>query len=139
MTLPPMPPGTGPAPGVAVPPGSRRNGLGTAALVSGLLALPGAFLVAPGVIFGALAIVCGIKGRARVRRGEATNGGQALSGLVLGSVAVLFLVAVVGFGALFYGQNRTQIDELQDCLRTAGADTTAQTTCRSQFETKIGR
>ena len=139
MTLPPMPPGTGPVPGAPGSPASRRNGLGIAALVSGLLALPGAFLVAPGVIFGALAVVLGIKGRARARRGEATNGGQALAGLVLGGVAMLFLVAVVGFGALFYGQNRTQINELQDCLRTAGADTAAQTDCRTQFEGKIGR
>ena len=140
MTLPPMPPGTGRSP-TAVPgaPGGRRNGLGTAALVCGLLALPGAFLVVPGVILGVLAIVLGLQGRARARRGEATNAGQALSGIVLGSVAVLFLVAVVAFGALFYGQNRTQINELQACLRTAGADTSAQADCRTQFEGKIGR
>jgi hypothetical protein len=57
-----------------------RNGMGTAALVLGILS----FLC--GWILGLLAIIFGAIGIARANRGEATNKGMAVAGLILGIV-----------------------------------------------------
>lgn len=115
-----MPPGYGPAPvpypyapptlfGPPVP--APRNGLGTAAMVLGIIgvlstlgsqssersfensaSMVGYFLVP--VTLGVLAVVFGATGQARVRRREATNSGRATSGLVLG-IVTLALCAVL--------------------------------------------
>jgi hypothetical protein len=70
------------------------NGLGTASLVTGIISAIG-FCVAPvALVMGVLAIVFGSIGRARVGRGEATNGGQALAGIICGSAG---LVLAAGF------------------------------------------
>ncbi|MGW7242623.1 DUF4190 domain-containing protein [Streptomyces sp. NPDC054804] len=71
-----------------------NNGLGTAGLVTGILSVVGFCAWPIALVMGVLAIVFGSIGRARVRRGEATNGGQALAGIICGSVG---LVLVVGF------------------------------------------
>ena len=56
-----------------------RNGLGTAALVLGVISLPAAIFIIPAV----LALVFGIVGMRRAGRGEATNHGVALAGAAL--------------------------------------------------------
>ena len=76
----PMPgaqPGWGPQP---------KNGLGTAALVLGILALLGAFIPILGMLSVPLALiglVLGILGFLRVRKGQATNKGAAIAGIIL--------------------------------------------------------
>ena len=78
--------------------GSPQNGLGTAAMVLGIVALVLFFTIIVGVVCGVLAIVFGAIGRGRARRGQATNHGQATAGLVTGTIAVLasvFLFAVL--------------------------------------------
>jgi hypothetical protein len=102
---PPVPyPSNGHAPGYGqpFPPGhqSARNGMGTAALVLGIIGVVLSWTVYPGFILGILAIVFGAIGLGRVRRGEATNRGAARAGLVLGIVALalLMLLVVVGMG-----------------------------------------
>ncbi|MFD7320942.1 DUF4190 domain-containing protein [Streptomyces sp. NPDC059875] len=78
-----------------------RNGLGVAALVVGIVGV--LFAVVPlffwlGTILGVLGLVFGIIGHSRVRKGEATNKGMALSGLVLGAIAVVVsIVALIVF------------------------------------------
>lgn len=67
----------------------RRNGMGTASLVMGILGL---FL---GWIFSLLAIIFGGVGAGRAKRGEATNRGAALWGLWLG---IFGFVAWIGLG-----------------------------------------
>lgn len=67
--------------GGAVPP---RNGLGTAALILGIIAIPGILTVVLGILLGLLALIFGIIGRKRYSRREATNGGAALAGAILG-------------------------------------------------------
>ncbi|MEV7392303.1 DUF4190 domain-containing protein [Streptomyces sp. NPDC091215] len=74
-----------------------NNGLGTASLVTGIISAIGFCLVPVSLVMGVLAIVFGSIGRARVRRGEATNGGQALAGIICGSAG---LVISGGFVAL---------------------------------------
>lgn len=79
------------APQTRVP---ARNGMGTAALVLGILGLLFALLVGfLGLILGILAIVFGSVGMARANRGQASNKTMAGWGLGLG-IASVTLVAV---------------------------------------------
>jgi len=78
-------------------PASPRNGLGTTALVLGIVGVvAGAVVVFFYVAFivGILAIVFGAIGRGRAKRGEATNRKAATWGLSLGIVALV--LSVVG-------------------------------------------
>ena len=76
-----------------------QNGMGTAALVMGLLQF-----VCLGPIGSVLAIVFGAIGIKKANRGEATNGGMAKAGLWLGivgivlSVVAVILMVVLGVG-----------------------------------------
>jgi hypothetical protein len=80
------------------PPAAPRNGFGVTALVLGIvgavlaIACFGAFL---GLPLGIAALVFGIIGLRSVRRGQATNRGQALAGVILGVVAVAVSAAVI--------------------------------------------
>ncbi|MFE3325645.1 DUF4190 domain-containing protein [Streptomyces sp. NPDC059176] len=77
---------------------SSQNGMGTAAMVLGILAVCLCWCYGvPGVVMGVLALIFGIMGRKRYRRGEATNNGQALAGIILGAIgALLGLLFIVG-------------------------------------------
>lgn len=79
------------------PPQQMRNGLGTAALVLGIIGVlcglvPLLFWVAG--VLAVLALVFGFVGIGRARRGQATNRGMAIWGTSLGAVAAV--LAVVG-------------------------------------------
>ncbi len=75
--------------------GGPRNGLGLAGMIVGIVAIP-ATLIYVGIIPSVVALVLGLIGRGRVRRQEATNPGQALTAVILGTVGiVLFVVYVV--------------------------------------------
>lgn len=78
-----------------------RNGLGVTALVLGIVGLLFAiipFLFWLGGILGLLALILGIIGHSRGRKGEATNKGMALTGLILGAlsivVSIIWLIVV---------------------------------------------
>uniref|UniRef100_UPI00215D7A76 DUF4190 domain-containing protein n=1 Tax=Streptomyces sp. WELS2 TaxID=2749435 RepID=UPI00215D7A76 len=87
-------------PGMQAPP---SNGMGTASLVLGILSDIG-FLAWPlALVLGILAIIFGALGRGKAKRGEATNPGVALAGLICGVTGVvlvltLFAVMVAAFG-----------------------------------------
>ncbi|MFJ9854330.1 DUF4190 domain-containing protein [Streptomyces sp. NPDC101150] len=78
-------------------PARPRNGFGTAALVVGIVGALLGVSVVPGIVLGAMAIVFGAVGRARQRRGEATNGGTAVAGIVLGGLALLISGLMITF------------------------------------------
>ncbi|MGC5002683.1 DUF4190 domain-containing protein [Streptomyces sp. NBC_00353] len=88
------------------------NGMGTAAMVLGILAVC-LFCIygIPSLILGALALIFGILGRKRVQRGEATNSGQALAGIIMGSIGMVLGVAIIGF---FIWLFVTHADEFDD-------------------------
>ncbi|MEU2428002.1 DUF4190 domain-containing protein [Streptomyces sp. NPDC007861] len=93
----PQPPAPHPAP--------ARNGLGTAALVLGIIgALSGVipFFFWLAGILGLIGLILGFAARGRVKRGEATNKGVALAGVVLGLVSLALSVvgAVITFKAV---------------------------------------
>ncbi|MGP3632269.1 DUF4352 domain-containing protein [Streptomyces sp. 24-1644] len=84
---------------------SARNGLGTAALVLGIIGtvsglIPFLFWLAG--ILGLIALILGLTGRGRVKRGEATNKGVTTFGAVLGLLALILSVvgAVITFKAV---------------------------------------
>ena len=87
-----------PAYGVPIPGyplAGPRNGMGTAALVCGIVAIPLDLTFYGGVILGILAIIFGGVGLGRAKRGEATNRGAAMAGLILGIVALALLVILI--------------------------------------------
>lgn len=72
------------------------NGLGTAAMVLGIISVVGFCLYGLNIILGILALVFGIIGLGRAKRGEATNRGMALAGVILGSVGIVVGAAILG-------------------------------------------
>ncbi|MFH8518088.1 DUF4190 domain-containing protein [Streptomyces gelaticus] len=102
-------PGYNQAPWGGPPP---ANGMGTAAMVLGILAVC-MFCVygIPSLILGALALIFGILGRKRVQRGEANNSGQALAGIIMGSIGIVFGVAIISFFIWLFA---THAEEFED-------------------------
>ncbi|WP_372349443.1 DUF4190 domain-containing protein [Streptomyces sp. KL116D] len=78
-------------------PAGPANGMGVAALVLGIITAVGFVAWPAAIVTGVLAVVFGVLGRGRVRRGTATNGGQALAGLIcgIGGLILALLLAVV--------------------------------------------
>ncbi|WP_370413176.1 DUF4190 domain-containing protein [Streptomyces fradiae] len=80
-------------------PAVMRNGLGTAALILGIIGtlsgfIPLLFWLAG--ILGVIALILGLVGKGRVKRGEANNKGVAVTGTILGLASlVLSVVGVV--------------------------------------------
>ena len=76
---------------------SYRNGMGTAALVVGVVALVLAVLLIffpIAFVLGILAVIFGFVGIRRADRGEANNRGHALAGLVCGALAFVLAISI---------------------------------------------
>lgn len=86
--------------------------MGTAAMVLGILAIC-MFCVygIPSLILGALALIFGILGRKRAQRGEATNSGQALAGIIMGSIGIVFGVAIISFFIWLFVAHGDDLDD----------------------------
>ncbi|MEU5613335.1 DUF4190 domain-containing protein [Streptomyces sparsogenes] len=79
-------------PGATGMPMQQSNGMGTAALVCGIIGLVCGityFLWVFAVVLGILAIIFGAVGKGKASRGEAGNGGSATAGLVCGIVGMV--------------------------------------------------
>src|ERR1700704_2793700 len=90
-------PGYGQGPGYGAPLTRPRNGFGIAALVLGLLALVLSWTIIGGIVFGITALIFGLRGWARVKRGEATNGGLSVAGVILGLIGLLIAIGLIVF------------------------------------------
>ncbi|MEV6395789.1 DUF4352 domain-containing protein [Streptomyces sp. NPDC051907] len=104
-------------------PQPARNGLGTAALVLGIIGalsglIPLLFWLAG--ILGLLALILGLSGRGRVKRGEAVNKGVATTGAVLGLVSLI--LSVVGVVITFKA-----VDDAVDEVKSSTSSTETQT------------
>ncbi|MFC9117786.1 DUF4190 domain-containing protein [Streptomyces sp. NPDC057092] len=73
------------------------NGLGVAAMVLGIISAAGFCLWPLAIVLGVLAVIFGAIGRGKANRGEATNAGQALAGVICGAVGSALGIA---FGIL---------------------------------------
>ncbi|MFB8777225.1 DUF4190 domain-containing protein [Streptomyces broussonetiae] len=70
------------------------NGMGTAGLVLGIVATVLFCLWPLAFILGLLGVVFGAVGRKKASQGEASNGGQALAGIICGSVGMLLALGM---------------------------------------------
>ncbi|MEU9092696.1 DUF4190 domain-containing protein [Streptomyces sp. NPDC087901] len=88
------------------------NGMGTAAMVLGILAIC-LFCVygIPSLILGILALIFGIIGRKRVGRGEADNAGQALAGIIMGSIGIAIGVIIIGSVIWLFAAHADEFDD----------------------------
>jgi hypothetical protein len=112
-----------------------RNGLGITALVLAIVALVASFTVVGGIVLGLAAIIVGFVARARVKRGEATNGGMAIAGVALGAFAIV--VSLV-FIPIWIGVFREAgFSSYVDCMDQARGDTAAQQRCEQEFQRNI--
>ena len=78
-------------------PMAPSNGVGVTAMVLGIVAAVGFCLWPLAIVLGVVAIVLGAIGGKKVRRGEATNQGQALTGVICGVIGVLLGIAMMVF------------------------------------------
>jgi hypothetical protein len=115
-----------------VPTAPARNGMGTAALVLGIVGLVLSFLVI-GVVPGILAIIFGAIGRSRARRRQATNGGAALAGIITGVLSIVVAVALVAAGLSLF---KTEFRKYRDCLGNAQTFEQQQD-CKDRFRTTV--
>ena len=118
-------------------PSAPRNGIGTAALVLGIIGLVLAVIVLGGLV-GIVAVILGIVGLGRVRRGEATNRGVAIGGIVTGALAIVISGIIVAAGAAFWSENKDEIENFNDCVEQADSDQ-ARERCADRFEREIER
>ena len=70
-----------------------RSGRALTAMILGIVSIPGALIAILGVILGIVAIVLGATARGEIRRDGLTNSGQAMAGIVCGSIGLLLGVA----------------------------------------------
>ncbi|MBD0709965.1 MULTISPECIES: DUF4190 domain-containing protein [unclassified Streptomyces] len=103
------------------PHAAMRNGLGTAALILGVIGtlaglIPLFFWLAG--ILGVIALILGLVGRGRVKRGEADNKGVTLTGAILGLVALI--LSVVGLVVIV-----TAVDDVVNDAVKAAKDSSA--------------
>lgn len=89
-----------------------RNGLGTASLVVGIIALVASVSVCGGVVMGVVATLLGITARRRAKRGRAGNRGTATAGIVLGVAAVVISLTMI----LFWNWTGVFNEDYQRCL-----------------------
>jgi hypothetical protein len=107
---------------------SPKNGLGLASLVIAIISL---LSVVGGVVLGFVAVILGFLGWGRAKRGEATNGGIAVAGIVLGILSIIEAVVVIGL--FIWGFNKVGGTDYIDCINQAGNDQEAVQQCADQF------
>ncbi len=83
-----------------------RNGFGVAALVLGIIAVVGCTTSFLAIGLGIAAVVLGVVARGKARRGEATNGGMGLAGIILGAIGIVLGAAIVVIGVIGYLEDR---------------------------------
>lgn len=128
----PPPSAYGTYPGIPTAP---RNGLGIAALVTAIVAMVATFTIFGGIALGIVAVILGFVARGRVKRGEADNGGVALTGIILGVVAILVSVALIFFwGWLFKSVGGS---DYVDCVQRAGQDQAKIEQCSEDFRQSL--
>ncbi|OQR59799.1 hypothetical protein B6E66_33255 [Streptomyces maremycinicus] len=99
----PSPPHYGGATGPYGWPGGAgdSNGMGIAGMILGIISAVGFCMWPLAIVLGILGVTFGAVGRGKARRGEASNPGQALAGIICGSVGIAL---AVGLGVLLIVQ-----------------------------------
>ena len=119
--------------------GGRRNGIGVAALVFGVVALVLVILLlfSPlGAFLGLLAVLFGILGLIRANRGEADNRGQAVAGLITGAIALLFGILFTISVGTWFATHVNDFRRFGDCMDQANS-ATAREQCGRQLSNDL--
>jgi len=106
--------------------------LGIAALVVAIIPLISGV---GGVVLGIVAVVLGFLGWQRAKRGEATNGGVAIAGIVLGILSIIEAIVVIVLSVWVF--NEVGGTNYMDCVSRAGSDQEAVQRCVDQFQKKV--
>ena len=117
------------------PPPAPKNGLGVAALVVAIIALIGSFSVVGGILLGIVAVILGFIARGRAKSGEATNGGVALAGIILGVFSIIAGLAFIAIWVSLFKE--VGATDYFDCLQQAGQDRTAVQQCSDEFRQSV--
>lgn len=128
-----MPPSN--QPGQPVRPVVGGNGMATAALVLGILALITSWTVIGGVILGLLAVILGFLGLRKARPNLGNGRGRAIAGIILGLLSIAIAIALVAFAVSIFNSEEAQ--NLQDCLRDAGANQSEIQQCEAEFRDQV--
>jgi hypothetical protein len=125
-----------PPPNYAPPqPVAPKNGLGIAALVLAVIGLLCVATVLAPIILGAVAVILGVVGRGRVKRGIADNAGVAIAGIVLGCLAIVVGLAFIAIWTTVWKDVRG--GDYIDCMQRAGSDKVTQQQCADQFKRTV--
>ncbi|MCL8017652.1 DUF4190 domain-containing protein [Streptomyces sp. AS02] len=73
------------------------NGMGTAGLVLGIISAVIFCMWPVAIVVGVLAVIFGAIGMGKARRGEATNRGQALAGVICGVAGLVLSLVMLAF------------------------------------------
>lgn len=125
--------GPPPAPAYGYPgyPRPERAGMAITALVLGIASLVLCWSAFGGLVLGLLAVVFGVVGLRRARRGEAGGQGRAVAGLICGVLGFVlggvFLFVWISFFT------STGFSDYFGCVRDAGQDQAKVQQCVDQF------
>lgn len=89
------------------------NGMGVTSMVLGIIAVAGFCMYGLGIVLGVLALIFGIIGMKKANRGEATNRGMAIAGVVLGAIGTLVSAVFLAFiiWAIVEGESRSDSED----------------------------
>ncbi|MDN3270645.1 DUF4190 domain-containing protein [Streptomyces sp. MA15] len=114
--------------------GERRNGFGIAALVLGIVGALLFWTAIGGIVLGLLAVVFGVLGFRRGKRGVATNGTMAVIGAVLGALALVVSSVLLALGVAVI--NSDEFKDYQDCIDHANSQSDRQE-CARDFDREV--
>jgi Domain of unknown function (DUF4190) len=121
--------------GYPPPPVAPKNGVGIASLVLAIVALLSVWTVFVAVVLGPAAVVVGIIGRGRVKRGTANNDGVAIAGIALGALAIIVGVAFIPIYTVVWKD--VGGGDYIDCIQKADNDRLEQQRCADQFRQNV--
>ncbi len=128
----PPPPPYGGCPSQAAAP---RNGLGIASLVLAVIGLVGVATVFAPIGLGVIAVITGVIGHGRAKRGIANNGGVAVAGIVLGALAIVVGLAFIAIWTTVWKD--VGGGDYIDCMQKAGSGQVEQKHCGDQFRRNV--
>lgn len=110
-------------------PAKPSNGIGIAALVIGIVSIFLFWFPVLGLVLAILAVVFGIVGIRKASRGEATNKGMAITGVVTGGLALVGAI----LASIFYLFLADEFSTLFECIEQAET-VQDEEACQRQFE-----
>ncbi|MDQ3306466.1 MAG: DUF4190 domain-containing protein [Actinomycetota bacterium] len=124
--------------GYGQPQRQPSNGIGIAALVVGIISLVISWVPFLGLLLAIVAIVLGVLGIRKASRGEATNKGMAITGVVTGGLALLVGAFITISTIVLLGSDEFQdfTDKFQNLSECSAEAQTAeeQEACQREFE-----